>query len=135
MKIRFDIDLADCLRRGVDCPKSPTTLEVAPATLPQDVREAIAARLHHGVVYCLALDSNLRSGPPGPDGERLYVHPPFRKVIGNKRLVANGPTLEALIQAVRADDLRLEELIEEGGPVEWRKAGDRLRSKKLRKQG
>jgi len=134
MKIRFEVDLAECLRCGVDCTKSPATLEIAPAALPQEVREAIAVRLHNGVVHCLALDSNIRSGSPGPNGEPLFVHPPFRKVIGHRRMIAKGPTLEALIQAVRDDDLRLEELIEAGGLVEWRKAGERLRPKKSPKQ-
>jgi hypothetical protein len=45
MKLRFKIDQAECLRRGIDAPKSIVTIEVNPADMSAEDRNLIADRM------------------------------------------------------------------------------------------
>lgn len=74
MKLRFEVDQAECFRRGIDCPKSIVTIEVNPVKLPQDERTLIADRL---------------------DGIDV------KQIDGPGRIIALDPTYESLIDAVR----------------------------------
>jgi len=125
MKLRFDLDVAECLVRGIDVPGERATIDIDPARLPDDVRVMLAARLSGTDVHTLARESNIQFGARGPDGKHLFLRPPFRKVIGKQRLRALASTLQALIEAIRADDLRVEELIETGEPITQEQAGER----------
>lgn len=51
VKLRFQVDQAECLRNGIDCPKSIVLLEVNPAELTQPQRDLLADRLD-GIDVC-----------------------------------------------------------------------------------
>src|SRR5688500_8771417 len=92
MKLRFEVDQAECFRRGVDCPKSIVTVEVDPAKLKQADRDLIAYR-HKGIdiVHVTILESGRG---------RVKV----RENNAAVRLKANLPTFESLMEAVRDDE-------------------------------
>jgi len=46
MKLRFEVDQAACLRKGIDCPKSIVTIEINPAKLSEEDRNLIADRMN-----------------------------------------------------------------------------------------
>src|ERR1017187_965697 len=56
MKLRFKINQADCLRRGIDAPKSIVTIELNSQALPAEARFLIA---HHmdGIDVCILDDT------------------------------------------------------------------------------
>lgn len=83
VKLRFEVDQAECFRRGVDCPKSIVTIDVNPKDLPQDERDLIAKRLYGGI------DVRPLSGKRGDEPCRI------------KALM---PDYEALLIAVKADE-------------------------------
>lgn len=80
MKLRFEVDQAECFRRGIDCPKSIVTIEVDPKDLPQQERNLIAARLQ------------------GIDVRALHGDGTWHRI---KALL---PDYESLLAAVRADE-------------------------------
>ena len=80
MILRFEVNQAEAFRRGVDVPKSTNHLEVNPADLTQEDRNLIADRLKGIDVMELA-----------PDGQQY----------GGSKIVANLPTYEALMEAIR----------------------------------
>src|ERR1051326_7242188 len=88
MKLRFEVDQAECFRRGIDCPKSIVTIDVNPAELPQDVRNMIADRLS-GIDVC-----SLAVTPDGGVGIHVENGAPVR-------VQAEEPTLEALLAVIR----------------------------------
>jgi hypothetical protein len=96
MILRFEVNQAEAFRRGVDVPKSTNHLEVNPADLSQEERSLIADRLE-GIDVC-ELDE---------DGERLFItqsEADNGKSPKPSRLVANLPTLEALMEAIRENE-------------------------------
>lgn len=99
MKLRFEIDQADCFRRGIDAPKSIVTVDVDPAKLPVEDRNLIADRLV-GIDVCQTKISVqiLNSKDGAADYKDLAT------VDDGNRIMASGPTYEALILAVRKDD-------------------------------
>lgn len=76
MKLRFQVDQAESLRRGIDCPKSIVTIEVDPSKLTQIDRDLIADNLN-GIDVCV------RCGEK--DGSRV---------------LAKTPSYESLIEAL-----------------------------------
>jgi hypothetical protein len=89
MKLRFEVDQAECFRRGIDCPKSIVTVDVNPADLPKDVREPIADRLS-GIDVC-----HLTLAPNGS------VEIAKNDDGTPRRILALEPTFEALLFEVQ----------------------------------
>lgn len=89
MKLRFDVDQAAMLRKGLDCPNSIVTIEINPAKLPQNERDLIADRLE-GIDVCA-----LRC--LGSLGE-------VRKTMSNEgqpyRIKANSPDYAGLMEVI-----------------------------------
>ena len=90
MKLRFDVDQAEALRRGIDCPKSIVTIEVNPAELSQEERNLIADRMD-GIDVCVLGDS----------GQQMRS---MSKLGYPRRIVAELPTFEALMDAIRENE-------------------------------
>lgn len=86
MKLRFEVDQAECFRRGIDCPKSIVTVEVNPKDLTQDQRNAIADRLSGiDVLELRVVDGEARQNK----GDGWIV-----------RIKAKEPTFEAMMAAI-----------------------------------
>ena len=93
MKLRFAVNQAEALRRGINAPKSIVTVDVDPATLSEEERNLLADRMD-GIDVC-ALSSST---------------PPHRMRTSDGRprhLEAFEPTYEALLQAVRDNQAEL----------------------------
>lgn len=89
MKLRFKIDQAHQLLKGIDAPKSIIVLEVDPAKLSQAMRNVIASHLVNGIDVVYA---------PGLNGETKDGHK------GSELVMAKDPTLESLIAALYSID-------------------------------
>jgi hypothetical protein len=48
MQILCEVNQTECLRRGIDAPRSTMKIEVDPAKLPEEIREFLADHLHEG---------------------------------------------------------------------------------------
>jgi hypothetical protein len=102
VKLRFAVDQAECLRRGIDCPRSIITVEVNPEKLDQASRETLASRLEGGIDVCWL----------NPEGKKEWRNPSdvdldtaIELGLAKPRLIeAKAPTLEALIEACLAND-------------------------------
>jgi hypothetical protein len=102
MKLRFDIDVRNLIRQGVDAPKTPVTIEVNPAVLSPEDRDLIASSL-------------------GENSIDLYRHfraddgyPTLRDGKGKlRRIFASKPTLESVLEALREDNDFCEECLAE----------------------
>jgi hypothetical protein len=95
MKIRFEVDQAACLRKGIDCPNSIVSVQIEPAKLPQEQRDKIADRLI-GIDVC----SMIKLG-----GDKPFLH-----IDGTGepiRIVANGPKYEDLWAAICEEEEEL----------------------------
>ncbi|PYJ86377.1 MAG: hypothetical protein DME22_05480 [Verrucomicrobia bacterium] len=101
MKLRFEVNQAECFRRGIDCPKSIITIEVEPSKLPKDVRELIADRMMDGIDVC-----RLRLSEGG--SEPNYIPNPDRGDCAPDRLIAKEPTFDGLLEAIEEDQKRIE---------------------------
>jgi len=105
MVLRFEVNQAEAFRRGVNVPKSTCHLEVDPASLSQDDRDLIADRLV-GIDICYLDQNGNKTFAPKNDWERNT---------GNHseptRILANLPTYEALMEAIRENDRRAGSLI------------------------
>ena len=98
MKLRFDVDQAECFRRGIDCEKSIVTIEVNPAKLSQEQRNLIADRMD-GIDVCEL--GNEQSG----GREKLYESITNDELMLGKvqkpfRIKAKTPTFESLMEAI-----------------------------------
>ena|SRR5215510_4310362 len=82
MNLRFEVDQAECFRKGIDSPKSIITIDVDPSKLPQEERDLIANRLRNGI----------------------DVH----RWTDGTRIKAEAPTYEALLAAVRRDEAQVD---------------------------
>ena len=82
MTLRFQVDQAQCMRDGIDCPKSIIHITVKPEELSQDQRDRIADRM------------------AGIDVRALRVHPEGRIVKADHLLVAKQPTFSGLMAAI-----------------------------------
>jgi hypothetical protein len=94
MKLRFAVNQAEALRRGIDAPKSIVTIDVDPATLPQEERDLLADRMQ-GIDVCELSSAKSRSHPTREDG-------------GPRHVVALEPTYDALLEAVRDNQLEVD---------------------------
>ena len=106
MKLRFAVNQAEALRRGIDCPRSTATVEVDPAKLTPEQRNLIADRLV-GIDVCELLVSD--------EGiHKAVTHVPWEDGQSGKRpkpihVEANGPTFEDLMKAIELDQKELED--------------------------
>src|SRR5687767_10614704 len=91
MKLRFDVDAAACARAGMKHPASPAVIDIDPAQIKLDARNLIADRLI-GNDVCQLWNSD--------KGTNKSVD-----AVGNPvRVVAEAPTFEALMKALRKDE-------------------------------
>lgn len=104
MKLRFAVNQAECLKRGIDAPKSIVTVEVTPAEIPQNVRNWIAKRMD-GIDVCELSE----------DGEKLYH--PQNEAEGQRGdeargylIQANEPTMAGLLMAIMQNEAQLKTL-------------------------
>jgi hypothetical protein len=100
MKLRFGVNQAECFRKGINCPKSITTVEVDPAELPQSVRDLIADRLS-GIDVCV-LEAFADTVRPATSNDYDPGEGRYRPVL----IEADGLTFEDLKQAVVLDQQR-----------------------------
>lgn len=92
MKLRFKVNQAECLKRGIDAPKSIVTVEVNPKELPQKDRDLIAKHMD-GIDVCKL----------GSDGKPLlYPHPELDKFVPDY-IMADGLTIEDLLRAIKTE--------------------------------
>src|SRR4051812_21763379 len=97
MKLRFEVDQADSFRRGIERPKSIVSIDVNPADVPEKDRNLIADRLEGiDVLEQFFYDGEIIKGFRIKELSRLKIEP--------QRIVANGVTLEALMQAVKINE-------------------------------
>lgn len=87
MKLRFEVDQAECFRAGIDCPKSIITIEVDPKAISQEERDLIADRLI-GIDVCRL---------PRTDDDTKH------------RVIAKTPTWEGLMDAIRENQKEVKE--------------------------
>ena len=107
MKLRFEVDQAECFRKGIDCPKSIVTIEVDPAKLPQAQRDLIAERLNGIDVFKLDLTGVLCWENGFPKLIKGVKHEYYQT---STRVRATEPTLEALLDAVEADEKKMRQI-------------------------
>ena len=107
MKLRFEVDQAECFRKGIDCPKSIVTIEVDPAKLPQAQRDLIAERLNGIDVFKLDLTGVMCWENGFPKLIKGAKHEYYQT---STRVKAAEPTLEALLDAVEADEKKMRQI-------------------------
>jgi hypothetical protein len=105
MKLRFEIDQAECFRKGIDTPKSIITIEVDPAKIPINERNLIADRLD-GIDVCelvFALGKKYKSHyqPPPHIGPCETGQP--------NRILAKTPDYAGLIEAIQENQKEIEQ--------------------------
>ena len=99
MKLRFEVDQAEALRRGVDVPERLVAIEVNPGALTQEQRGLIADRMEGIDVLKLHYDPATRAF------EKTYYYEGYAND-GRPRPVhiqANLPTFDAMMEAIAAD--------------------------------
>lgn len=94
MKLRFAVNQAEAMRRGIDAPKSIVTIDVDPATLPQEERDLIADRMQ-GIDVCELSSAKPASHRQWEDGSPRHV-------------VALEPTYDALMEGIRDNQLEVD---------------------------
>ena len=99
MVLRFEVNQAEAFRQGVDVPKSTNHLDVNPAELSQEDRNLIADRLNGIDVTQLVFSASEKKG--------------FRQASEDwapqfYRIVAKLPTLESLMEAIRANQAEVD---------------------------
>jgi hypothetical protein len=95
VKVRFELDQADALRRGVDIKERIVTVNFDPASIPAETRNLIADRLDGERVRPLR-----RRPGPNPSIDRDE----------KKHIRAKAATLEALIEAIKENDAEVRAL-------------------------
>jgi hypothetical protein len=101
MRLRFDVDQAECLRRGIDCPNSIVSVQIDPANLPQEQRDKIADRLE-GIDVCTLRTNADKTITKNFDGAGKPI-----------RVRAKGPTYEDLWAAVCEEDAHLQRALKQ----------------------
>lgn len=108
MKLRFQVDQAECLRNGIDCPKSIVMLEINPAELAQPQRDLLADRLD-GIDVC---ELGFKDGQTikvydygATDEEKTNNRKPARPL----KLKATSPDFKGLMEAVLKNELWIRE--------------------------
>ena len=97
MVLRFEVNQSEAFRRGVDVEKSTNHLQVDPSTLSQDDRNLIADRLDG--IDVLQLEVKY-------DG--AVVQSSSYADIERRRIKAKLPTYEALMEAIRENQMEIE---------------------------
>jgi len=106
MTLRFEVNQAEAFRRGVNVQKSTNHIDVDPASITQEERNLIADRLH-GIDVCELDDLGEKLFTTGNEWERVYK--PFGGVfVHPKRIVSALPTFEALMEAVRENEMQVD---------------------------
>jgi hypothetical protein len=82
MTLRFQVDQAQCMREGIDCPRSIVHITVKPEELSQEQRDKFADRMS------------------GIDVRALRVHPDGRVVKSEQLIMAKQPSFKGLMDAV-----------------------------------
>ena len=103
MELRFKVNQAEAFRRGISVPKSIVRVSVDPAALDQTARDLIADRMD-GIDVCVGVyDKKTKRVKPGIDtsGDIYAKSNPVH-------IEADADTLEALLKAIHADDVRLQ---------------------------
>jgi hypothetical protein len=93
MTLRFGVNQAECFRRGICHNSSTATVDVDPATLDTETRCLIADRLDG--IDVLALDRGGNKCGHWNSANTIWIP---------GRVVADGPTLEELLAAVRKNE-------------------------------
>ena len=106
-KLRFNINQAAAFSQGVDCRKSVVTITVDVEELNEEQRRLIQDRLL-GIDVCEGVVRADGSRGPQFVWERDTYEDPHSKAVPC-RLVADLPTLASLLEAVMADEERLQE--------------------------
>lgn len=106
MKLRFAVNQAECLRRGIDAPKSIVTIEVTPAEIPQVARNWIAKRMQGIDVCALKPDGSFQRNVHRLEesGGALNLH---------LLIKANEPNYTGLLLAVMENEADSESLPKE----------------------
>jgi hypothetical protein len=103
MQLRFYVDQAAAFLRGVDSPNAIAEIEVDPAKLDENTRRLIAERLR---------DNDVCQLEHREDGD-IVVKLGFDPITLNRskpiKLKANGPTFEALMEAVNENEREVRE--------------------------
>jgi hypothetical protein len=102
MQIRFCVNLSEAFRQGIDCPKSIVHVEIDPATLDEPARRLIADRMKGIDVYQLEYRG-------GETAIKLDYEPVSLSLSVPVRIEANAPTFDALMEAVKENERKLEE--------------------------
>lgn len=102
--VRFDLNVAERLRQGKETPEATTTLEIDLAQLEEKDRGFLANRMERGRdnifdICRLQWDGTKEFRRPTLQEGRVD----FYAVRYPVRIQANEPTLEALLDAIRAD--------------------------------
>lgn len=106
MKLRFAVNQAECLRRGIDAPKSIVTIEVTPAEIPPGLRNLIAKRME-GIDICIL-------NPDGSFQKKLQRIEESGGAYNLQCLIkANEPTMEGLLVALMKNEAELDALTTE----------------------
>ena len=103
MKLRFNINQPEALRRGYDAPTSTVTITIDPADLSQEERDLLADRMRGIDVYELTVDSPPAFSQLRSAGNSSSKHPPTKQR-GLQPIVTKVPTYDALIEAVRQNE-------------------------------
>jgi hypothetical protein len=98
MQLRFSVNQAEAFRHGVDCPSSIVQVEIDPARLDENSRRLIAERIQ-GIDVC-----ELERRGDGARGLKLDYEPATLSLSVPVRIAAKAPTLEALMEAVKANE-------------------------------
>lgn len=109
MKLRFELDQAEALRRGIETHEASITIEVDLATLPENERHLLAVRMND--IDVMAMRAEQTFGIDLVTG-RLWSYT-GKTVVSGTRIKASEPTYEALIQAVRQDEVKVRKEIAE----------------------
>jgi len=104
MILRFEVDQAEAFRQGVNVPKSTNHVEVDPSKLSQEERNLIADRLDGIDVMAKGVDMEVIQGS-SREGDTVQFHVKGLKKSTN-RVVSKLPTFTALMEAVREDEAK-----------------------------
>ena len=119
MKLRFEVNQAEAFRRGINVENSIVLIEVDPKTLPQDQRDLIADRLD-GIDVC-ELETGASSF--GEPAHKWIDEDTKRERLAPKHVKASGPTFKELLEAVRADEQRFQQVKAEREAQKKRESG------------
>ena len=101
MKIRFNVDVQQCLIDGIDCQGSAVTIDLCPSDLTQEDRKLLAALMWAGAVIC-EVDMDFDEIRPLAWREEAPAEADPRPAV----ITAAAPNIEALMDSVRKQHKR-----------------------------